>query len=83
MTFPFAPAEKYTSLGLYPIGYLVDDGEYLCATCVNDELNPVHMGGEPDGWRLEGLDVLEGSALDYGGAVLCAHCSFVLVDEEK
>jgi hypothetical protein len=81
MTFPFAPAEKYTGLGLYPIGYLVDDGEYLCATCVNDPTNPVHSGGEADGWRLEGLQTLDGSALDYDGAVLCAHCAFALVEE--
>jgi hypothetical protein len=81
MTFPFAPAEKYTGLGSYPIGYFMDDGECLCASCVNDPSNPVHSGGEADGWRLEGLEALAGSSLDYEGAVLCAHCSFVLVGE--
>ena len=81
-TFPFAPAQKYTDYGLYPIGYLCDDGEYLCADCVNDSTNPVHMGGEADGWRIEGLDVLEGSALDYDVAVVCAHCSATLGEGE-
>jgi hypothetical protein len=81
-SFPFAPAEKYAWPGGYPIGYLCDDGEYLCADCVNDPTNPVHMAGDADGWRLEGLEALEGSALDYDGAVLCAHCSFALVEDE-
>lgn len=82
LTFPMAPAEAYAFPGGYPIGYLVDDGEYLCAQCVNDEDNPVHIGGDADGWRLEGLEVLEGSAEDYDGEVACAHCGRVLVWDE-
>jgi hypothetical protein len=77
--FPLAPAERYAWPGGYPIGYVVDDSEVLCADCVNDETNPVHAGGEPDGWRIEGLVVLDGSPLDYDGPVVCAHCSKRLV----
>lgn len=73
-------AEPYAWPGGYPIGYVVDDGAYLCARCVNDPSNPVHVGGEPDGWRLEGYDVLEGDAGDYDGAVSCEHCHAVLVE---
>lgn len=81
LTFPFAPAEKYAHGG-YPIGYLMDDGEFLCADCMNDPTNPVHCGGEADGWRFEGLQVLEGSAVDYDGEITCAHCRFMLVEFE-
>lgn len=66
--------------GGYPIGYLVDDGEYLCGQCVNDHDNPAHHGGEPDGWRIDGYQVLEGGAADYDGGINCAHCARVLVD---
>lgn len=83
LTWPLAPALSYAWPGGYPIGYLVDDAEYLCAPCVNDESNPTHIGGDADGWRIEGLQVMEGSALDYDGAVYCAHCSRVLVPEDE
>jgi hypothetical protein len=76
-------AEPFAWPGGYPIGYLVDDGEYLCAWCVNDPSNPVHVGGEADGWRVEGLAVLEGSVEDYDGAVVCAHCGRVLVGADS
>jgi hypothetical protein len=79
LTFPLAPADAYAWPGGYPIGYLVDDGEYLCASCVNDPTNPVHAGGLADGWRLEGLDVLEGGEEDYGGRINCAHCNRAIV----
>lgn len=82
LTFPLGPAEPYAWPGGYPIGYLMDDGEYLCSSCMNDPSNPVHSGGQADGWRLEGLDVLEGSAVDYDGPVSCAHCGAVLVAAE-
>jgi hypothetical protein len=80
LSFPLAPAEKFAWPGGYPIGYMVDDGEYLCADCVNDPENPVHADGVADGWRVEGLQVLEGSADDYDGEVHCANCSAVLVE---
>jgi hypothetical protein len=82
VTFPLAAAEGYAWPGGYPIGYLVDDAEYLCAPCVNDPTNPVHFCGEADGWRIEGLQVLEGSAEDYDGPISCAHCGRILVGED-
>jgi hypothetical protein len=76
-------AESYAWPGGYPIGYLVDDGEYLCAACVNDPSNPVHLGGRADGWRMEGYQILEGTSEDYDGGVNCAHCARVLIEEER
>lgn len=74
-------AEPYAWPGGYPIGYLMDDGEYLCARCVNSPANPVHVDGVADGWQLVGIDVLEGSHEDYAGGIRCAHCAAVLVPE--
>lgn len=82
LSWPLAPAEPYAWPGGYPIGYLTDDGEHLCAACVNDPSNPVHFGGDGDGWRIDALDVLEGTAEDYDGPIACAHCGAVLVAEE-
>lgn len=85
ITWPMAPAESYAWPGGYPIAYLADDGEYLCAACINDPSNPVHIGqdGISDGWRIVGLQVLEGSAADYDGGVACAHCGRELVAEDE
>ena len=56
--------------GGYPVYYLMDDCEALCPTCVNDPSNPVHEGGDADGWRIEAADV------NYEDAHLyCAHCN--------
>jgi len=76
LTFPFAPAEPYAWPGGYVIGYLMDDGEYLCSNCMNDDSNPIHAGGESDGWRFEGIQVIE------EGFETCAHCNASLFDEE-
>lgn len=48
---------RYGWPGGYAIGYVVDDGEMLCADCVNDPNNPVHDASEDadaDGWRVDG-----------------------------
>lgn len=59
----------YAWPGGYPLLYVLDDGESLCSDCVNDPSNPIHEGGEPDGWRLEGCEIhWEGSP------ATCAHC---------
>jgi hypothetical protein len=79
ITFPLAPADAYGWPGGYPIGYVMDDGELLCARCMNDDANPVHAGGDADGWRLEGLAVLE----DSSAPADCAHCGRVLVVGES
>lgn len=73
-------APSFAWPGGYPIGYLTDDGEYLCARCVNDWTNPVHLDGDGDGWRIEGYHVFEGTAEDYDGGVYCAHCWSALVE---
>lgn len=70
---------SYAWPGGYPIGYLCDDGDYLCGACVRDRSNPVHVGGDRDGWRLYGYDVLEGTPDDYGHEIYCAHCWCALV----
>ena len=74
--------EPYAWPGGYPIGYLMDDGEYLCARCVGDASNPVHLSGNADGWKWIGQHVLEGSSADYDGEVGCSHCGAVLVEDE-
>jgi hypothetical protein len=71
------PAEPYAWPGGYPIGYLVDDGEFLCADCVNDPANPVHRHGQADGWRIEGYSILEEA--EEGSDILCAHCGRILL----
>jgi hypothetical protein len=79
ITFPLAPAEPYAWPGGYPLAYVMDDGQLLCAGCMNDPTNPVHAGGDADGWRLEGIAVLE-EAPD--GPETCAHCGAVILEEE-
>ena len=59
----------YAWPGGYPLVYVMDDGEVLGAECMNDPSNPVHFGGDRDGWRVEGVGVLY-----EGPAVQCAHC---------
>ena len=63
-------AISYAWPGGYPVIHIMDDGECLCADCVNDPTNPVHEGGEPDGWRIEGSDIYY-----EGPTILCAHCN--------
>ncbi len=61
---------KFAWPGGYPMFYIADDGEALCPDCANDPKNPVHEGGDADGWRLEGYDI------NYEDAQLfCAHCN--------
>lgn len=53
--------------GGYTLHYVMDDGESLCADCAN--LPETHIGGEADGWRIEGSDI------NYEDSDLCcAHC---------
>lgn len=80
MLFPFGPAAKYAWPGGYPIGYLMDDGEFLCADCINDESNPVHCNDSTtDGWRLVGMQVLDSDDLDE----TCSHCGSWFFPEES
>ena len=67
---PIPFADSYAWPGGYPIIYLVDDGDTLCPDCVNDSSNPVHFGGDADGWRVDGRMLhLEGPD------ECCAHCN--------
>lgn len=67
--------------GGYPIGYLMDDGEIVCGTCVNDTSNPIHFDtdGPRDGWRVEGYMVFEESETGEN----CAHCGRVIVEADE
>jgi hypothetical protein len=58
----------YAWPGGYPLVYLADDGETLCAECVNTQ-EPIHFDGDADGWRVEGYDVFYEGPDDQ-----CAHC---------
>ena len=70
---PVPEAEAYAWPGGYPIVYIMDDGDILCADCMNDASNPTHFGGDADGWRVEGRDIhYEGSA------AVCAHCNTLI-----
>jgi hypothetical protein len=67
---PIPHAESYAWPGGYSLAYLMDDGGTLCADCMNDPRNPVHMGGPNDGWRFEA------SFIHYEGApLMCDHCN--------
>ena len=54
--------------GGYPIYGIMDDGEYLCHTCLHEP--EVHEGGEADGWKFEGSQIYW-----EGPIVQCAHCN--------
>jgi len=60
----------YAWPGGYPIVYVMDDAEVLCADCMNDPSNPIHGGGEADGWRLDGYQIHW-----EGAPEVCAHCN--------
>lgn len=66
----------YAWPGGYAIAYVVDDSELLCSECVNDETNPVHVGGNADGWRVEGF--MTADLHESGEDWTCAHCNKVI-----
>lgn len=63
------------ALGYVPFA-VMDDGEALCTRCVSDESNPVHAGGEDDGWRIEGWM----HSGEVESEVKCAHCGRTIVE---
>jgi len=69
------PSEPYVWPGGYAVIGIMDDGETLCYECLTAVTNPVHFGGDHDGWRFEGIDTLEGHNDDDDEPVICAHCS--------
>lgn len=62
--------------GCYPIGYLTDDGEWLCGTCMNDPTNPIHFRGYSDGWRIDAADIIEECEYDTH----CGHCNKMICE---
>lgn len=56
--------------GGYAMAYVMDDGEFLCATCVTDQSNPVHEEGENDGWKIVGYTHTD----ETDEEMTCAHC---------
>jgi hypothetical protein len=61
---------SYAWPGGYPIYYLMDDGETLCPTCMNDSTNPIHFDGQADGWRVEAPGI-NWEDTD----MICCHCN--------
>lgn len=69
----------YAWPGGYPIGYVTDDGEMLCADCVNTRTE-VHYAGDADGWRVDGF-LAFGATTDYpDDDERCAHCNAVICE---
>jgi hypothetical protein len=61
--------------GCYPIGYIADDGEFLCGECMNRE-DSVHFTGDSDGWRIDAAMTIEDNEHDE----TCAHCHKVIAE---
>jgi len=55
MTLEEYKENPYAFPGGYQINAIMDDGEMMCHECVCDPSSPVHIGGERDGWRIEGF----------------------------
>lgn len=69
----------YAWPGGYAIAYLMDDGEFLCAGCMNDNPDSIHFSGSGDGWRVDGFITADWH--DTGdGDWICAHC-YVIIDK--
>ena len=69
----------YAWPGGYAIAYVADDGETICAKCVNNE-DTIHFDGDADGWRIDGYQSADWH--DTGeDAWICAHCSDVIDPE--
>ena len=67
--------QKYIWPGGYALIFIMDDGEYLCNTCVQEP--EVHIGGQADGWRVEGYT--HTGERDIEPYEVCAHCGAFLV----
>lgn len=72
------PFPSHSWPGCYPIGYLTDDGEWLCGQCVSsDELaSSVHFSGDADGWRVDAADIIEDNERDEH----CVHCGRLIAE---
>jgi hypothetical protein len=66
------PLPSYTGLGTYPIVYITDTCDYLCATCASDEtfeddIVAADVFYEGSAIRCEGCDKMIDSAYGEGG----------------
>jgi hypothetical protein len=65
--------------GGYPIGYVTDCGDMVCADCLNGDEDAFASSIDEDqrhtGFYIEGLDVLDGQSEDYDGSHHCAQCN--------
>lgn len=59
----------FTSVGGYTLVYVADDGEVICADCVNSEAN-VHFTGHGDGWRIDAVGTYDEGPTEY-----CGNCN--------
>lgn len=74
------PFPAYAWPAGYAIAYVMDDGETLCADCMNRETECVHFGGDADGWRVEGAFAY-GADADYPETdEHCAHCNALICE---
>ena len=73
--------ERYGWPGGYPLALVLSDGALLCPDCVAQEFSQVSYSARHklhDGWRPEGLTVLE----DCESTETCAHCEKPFFDQE-
>lgn len=73
-----APWPPYAWPGGYTILYMADDGEFLCSHCM--DIEPVHFGGDADGWRIDAITHSGAEDLDD---IYCSHCARELIAPEE
>lgn len=66
--------------GAYPIAYVTDDGESLCAVCMNTGTDVVHFSGDADGWRVDCVQAFGADADCPDTDERCAHCNRVICE---
>jgi hypothetical protein len=72
--------EMFAWPGGYPLALVLSDGALLCSHCVTEEFSQVSYSARHklhDGWRPEGLTILEDSTSDE----TCAHCERAFFEE--
>lgn len=74
---PDKPWPAYAWPGGYAIFYLADDGELICADCMETQTE-IHFDGDADGWRIDAAGPF-GATEDYPDHdETCAHCNKVI-----
>lgn len=67
---------SYAWPGAYALAYIADDGDEMCADCVNTE-SGIHFAGDGDGWRIDGFTSADWHDLGESDWI-CAHCNRVI-----